>query len=127
MSRTTLLMTKVKIGPFHRLTLIFLQACAPVTWVPVEGRDNIPRSALVVGDDNGAHPVVVARAFIGHGLRTFYRLYFFHPLDTLSPYLDIGKASPKYEQGTAIGYAGKVIEVTRTHLHTIPVHELTSK
>jgi hypothetical protein len=65
---------------------------APATWVLVEGRDNIPPSAFVVGNDKDNNPVFVARAYVEHGLQ-------------------IGKASPKFKQGSAIAYAGKVIEL----------------
>jgi hypothetical protein len=53
---------------------------APATWVLVEGRDNIPPSAFVVGNDKDNNPVFVARAYVEHGLRTFYRSYSFHLL-----------------------------------------------
>ncbi|KAH8994056.1 hypothetical protein EDB92DRAFT_1852498 [Lactarius akahatsu] len=59
---------------------------APATWVLVEGRDNIPPSAFM------AIKYTVARAYFEHGLQ-------------------IGKASANFRQGSAIGYAGKVIEL----------------
>ncbi|KAH9054271.1 hypothetical protein EDB87DRAFT_1702709 [Lactarius vividus] len=65
---------------------------APATWVLVEGRDNIPPSALVAGNDKDGNKIYVARAFFEHGLQ-------------------IGKASSNFRQGSAIGYAGKVIEL----------------
>jgi len=65
---------------------------APFTWVLVEGRENIPKSALVAGTDQNNNPIFIARAFFEHGLQ-------------------IGKASPHFQQGCAIGYAGKVIEL----------------
>jgi hypothetical protein len=49
-----------------------------VTWVLVEGRDKIPKTALVAGKDKDNHPLYVCRAFFEHGTRTFYRWYFFH-------------------------------------------------
>jgi hypothetical protein len=66
---------------------------APTTWVLVEGRDKIPPSAYSVGNDKDNHPVFVARAFIDHGLQ-------------------LGKASAQFKQGSAIGYGGKVVELS---------------
>ncbi len=100
---------------------------APATWVLVEGRDNIPSSAFVAGNDKDGNKIYVARAYFEHGLRTFYQPYFFHPLIHCLPCLEIGKASANFKQGSAIGYAGKVVEVTRSHTIPIPVHKLTSK
>jgi hypothetical protein len=64
----------------------------PATWVLVEGRDKIPKAALVVGKDKDGYSIFVARAYFEHGLQ-------------------IGKASAHFKQGSAIGYAGKVIEL----------------
>jgi len=64
---------------------------APVTWVLVEGRDKIPKSAFEAGRDKDNHPIYVCRAFFEHGTQ-------------------IGKASPGFKQGAAIAYAGKVVE-----------------
>lgn len=49
-----------------------------VTWVLVEGREKIPKSAFEAGRDKDNHPLYVCRAFFEHGTRTFYRWYFFH-------------------------------------------------
>jgi len=66
---------------------------APYTWVLVEGRDNIPKSALVAGKDQNNSPIFIARAFFLHGLQ-------------------IGKASPNFRQGCVIGHSLKVIELS---------------
>jgi hypothetical protein len=61
------------------------------SWVLVEGRDKIPKSAFVAGKDKDNHPLYVCRAFFEHGTQ-------------------IGKACPGFKQGAVIGYAGQVIE-----------------
>lgn len=41
-------------------------------------------------------------------------------IDSLSPRLEVGKASPGFKQGAAIGYAGTVVEVIRPTHDTCP-------
>lgn len=41
-------------------------------------------------------------------------------IDSLSPRLEVGKASPGFKQGAAIGYAGTVVEVIRPTHYTCP-------
>jgi len=67
---------------------------SPTTWVLVDGRDKIPNSAIMSGRDRDGHPIYIARAFHEHSLQ-------------------IGKASPGFRQGAAIGYADRVIEFTK--------------
>lgn len=50
---------------------------AAATWVMVDGRDNIPKSALVAGKDKENNPIFIARAFFEHSVRTFDRSYSF--------------------------------------------------
>jgi hypothetical protein len=45
---------------------------APTTWVLVDGRDKIPKSALEVGRDKDGHPIYIARAYYENSLRTFF-------------------------------------------------------
>jgi len=67
---------------------------APATWVLVDGRDKIPNSALEAGKDKDGHPIYIARAYYE---------------DTIQ----IGKASPAFREGAAIGYGGRVIELNK--------------
>jgi len=69
-------------------------SCGPPTWVLVDGRENIPESAIVAGRDRDNHPIYIARAYQGDSLQ-------------------IGKASPAFREGAAIGYAGKVVELRK--------------
>jgi hypothetical protein len=64
------------------------------TWVLVEGRDKIPRSAIEAGRDKDNNPIYIARAYYEDSLQ-------------------IGKASPVFKEGSAIGYAGRVIELNK--------------
>jgi len=66
----------------------------PTAWVFVEGRDNFPSSAIEAGRDKDNHPIYIARA-------------------SQQSSLQIGKASPVFREGSAIGYAGKVIELSK--------------
>ena len=49
--------------------------CAPTTWVLVDGRDNIPSSAIEAGKDKDGHPIFVARAYHEDSIRTFERIF----------------------------------------------------
>ena len=49
----------------------------PMSWVLVEGRDKIPRSALQAGKDKDGNPIYIARAYLEDSLRTFGGLSFF--------------------------------------------------
>ena len=101
----------------------------PTAWVFVEGRDNFPSSAIEAGRDKDNHPIYIARASQGSSLRMFCLALLLHLFDV--PFfilcLEIGKASPVFREGSAIGYAGKVIEVT-AHFHspTAPYPETQS-
>ncbi|KAH9998469.1 hypothetical protein BJV74DRAFT_824671 [Russula compacta] len=64
----------------------------PTTWVLVEGRESIPRSAVEAGRDKDNHPIYIARAYYEDGLQ-------------------VGKASPVFQQGSVIGYAGRAVEL----------------
>jgi hypothetical protein len=48
-------------------------SCGPPTWVLVDGRENIPDSAIVAGRDRDNHPIYIARAHQGDSLRMFAR------------------------------------------------------
>jgi len=63
------------------------------SWVLVEGRDKIPKSALVVGKDKDNNEIYAARLFFEHSLQ-------------------IGKASRVFKEGSAVGYAGQVVELS---------------
>ncbi len=45
-----------------------------MTWVPVDGRDKIPSSAIEAGKDKDGHPIYIARAYYNGGIRTFDQL-----------------------------------------------------
>lgn len=47
---------------------------APTTWVLVDGRDKIPKSAIEVGRDKDNHPIYIARAYYEDSFRTFFDL-----------------------------------------------------
>ena len=49
----------------------------PTSWVLVEGRDKIPRSALQAGKDKDGNPIYVARAYFEGSIRMFGGLGFF--------------------------------------------------
>jgi hypothetical protein len=40
------------------------------TWVLVDGRENIPDTAILAGRDRDNHPIYIARAYQGDSLRT---------------------------------------------------------
>jgi hypothetical protein len=44
---------------------------APTTWVLVDGRDNIPRSAIEAGINRDGHPIYISRAYYEDSIRTF--------------------------------------------------------
>jgi hypothetical protein len=67
---------------------------APTTWVLVDGRDKIPNSAIEAGKDKDGHPIYIARAYYEDSIQ-------------------IGKASPVFKEGAAIGYAGRVVELNK--------------
>jgi len=67
---------------------------APATWVLVEGRENIPRSALEAGRDRDGNPIYIARAYYEDGL-------------------PIGKACAVFREGCVIGYAGRIVELNK--------------
>ncbi|KAI0305667.1 hypothetical protein B0F90DRAFT_1924052 [Multifurca ochricompacta] len=67
---------------------------APTTWVLVEGRENIPRSAIEAGRDKDKNPIYIARAYHEDGLQ-------------------VGKAASVFKQGSVIGYAGRVVELDK--------------
>ena len=47
---------------------------APTTWVLVDGRDKIPKSAIEAGKDKNGHPNYFARAYYEDSIGTFGRL-----------------------------------------------------
>ena len=47
------------------------------SWVLVEGRNKIPRSALQAGKDKDGNPIYIARAYFEDTIRTFGGLGFF--------------------------------------------------
>ena len=47
---------------------------APMTWVLVDGRDKIPKSAIEAGKDKDGHPIYIARAYYENSIRTFDQL-----------------------------------------------------
>jgi len=47
---------------------------APITWVLVDGRDKIPKSAIEAGKDKSDHPIYITRAYYEDSIRTFDRL-----------------------------------------------------
>ena len=49
--------------------------CTPTTWILVDGRDNIPSSAIEAGKDKDGHPIFVARAYHEDSIRTFERIF----------------------------------------------------
>jgi hypothetical protein len=63
---------------------------APTTWVLVDGRDKIPKSAIEAGKDKDDHPIYFARVYYEDSI-------------------EIGKASPLFKEGSAVGYYNKVI------------------
>jgi len=67
---------------------------APTTWVLVDGRDNIPNSALEAGKDKDGHSMYIARVYYEDSIQ-------------------IGKASPAFREGAAISYGGRVIEFNK--------------
>jgi len=67
---------------------------SPTSWVLVEGREKIPRSALEAGKDKDGNSIYIARAFFEGGTQ-------------------IGKASRGFKAGAAIGYAGSVVELNK--------------
>jgi hypothetical protein len=86
---------------------------SPTTWVLVEDRERIPSSAIEVGRDRDDNPIYVSRCYYEGGLRTFnlsIMLYF--PIDAPLLYLEIGKASRAFKEGSVIGYGGRTIEVS---------------
>ena len=89
--------------------------CAPTTWVLVDGRDKIPNSALEAGKDKDGHPIYIARAYYEDSLRKSYVRSINSPISFLMLCLfsEIGKASPVFKEGAAIGYGGRVIEVSK--------------
>ena len=52
---------------------------SPTSWVLVEGREKIPRSALEAGKDKDGNSIYIARAFFEGGTRTFDGSDFFLP------------------------------------------------
>ena len=46
---------------------------APTTWVLVDGRDNIPNSAIEAGKDKDGHPIFIARVYHEDTLGKFSR------------------------------------------------------
>jgi len=67
---------------------------SPTSWVLVEGREKIPRSALEAGKDKDGNSIYVARAFFEGGTQ-------------------IGKACRTFKAGAAIGYGGRVVELNK--------------
>ncbi|KAI0277392.1 hypothetical protein BGY98DRAFT_1187206 [Russula aff. rugulosa BPL654] len=67
---------------------------APTTWVLVDGRDNIPKSAIEAGKDKDGHPMYFARVYYEDSI-------------------EIGKASPLFKEGSAVGYYNRVIEFNK--------------
>ncbi|KAI0067170.1 hypothetical protein BV25DRAFT_1911842 [Artomyces pyxidatus] len=63
----------------------------PTTWVLTQGH-TIPAGALIGGTDAHGNPIYIARAFIEGGLQ-------------------IGKASPTFKKGAAIGFQCEMIEL----------------
>lgn len=58
---------------------------APMTWVLVDGRDKIPKSAIEAGKDKDDHPIYFARVYYEDSIGTFGRLaafpcLYFNPL-----------------------------------------------
>jgi hypothetical protein len=47
---------------------------APTTWVLVDGRDKIPKSAIEAGKDKDGHPIYFARVYYEDSIGTFGRL-----------------------------------------------------
>ena len=47
---------------------------APTTWVLVNGRDKIPKSAIEAGTDKEGHPNYITRAYYEDSMRTLDRL-----------------------------------------------------
>jgi hypothetical protein len=47
---------------------------APTTWVLVDGRDKIPKSAIEAGKDKDGHPIYFARVYYEDSIGTFARL-----------------------------------------------------
>jgi hypothetical protein len=90
----------------------------PTSWVLVEGREKIPRSALEAGKDKDGNSIYIARAFFEGGTRTFDGPDFFFP-SVFHLFIEIGKASRGFKEGAAIGYAGSVVEVRETIFHTL--------
>jgi len=66
----------------------------PPTWVEVEGRDNIPENAIEAGKDRDNHPIYIARARYQNSLQ-------------------VGKACSVFREGAAIGYGGRVVELSQ--------------
>ena len=57
---------------------------APTTWVLVDGRDNIPKSAIEAGKDKDGHPTYIARAYYEDSIRTFATFgLLLNPIDAL--------------------------------------------
>jgi hypothetical protein len=84
---------------------------APTTWVLVDGRDKIPKSAIEAGKDKDGHPMYFARVYYEDSVGMFGRLVSFPCLCSFL-YSEIGKASPLFKEGSAVGYYNRVIEVS---------------
>ena len=82
---------------------------APTTWVLVDGRDNIPKSAIEAGKDKDGHPMYFARVYYEDSIGMFAKLA---SSPCLFLCLEIGKASPLFKEGSAVGYYNRVIEVS---------------
>jgi hypothetical protein len=64
------------------------------SWVLVEGRTKIPRSALQAGKDKDGNPIYIARVYFEDSIQ-------------------IGKASPVFPAGSVIGYGGRTVELNK--------------
>ena len=84
---------------------------APTTWVLVDGRDKIPKSAIEAGKDKDDHPIYFARVYYEDSIGTSSRLTAF-PCLRFNALLEIGKSSPLFKEGSAVGYYNRVIGVS---------------
>ena len=58
---------------------------APTTWVLVDGRDKIPKSAIEAGKDKDGHPMYFARVYYEDSIGMFGRLAGLFPLSMFYP------------------------------------------